>query len=243
MPEPRARAAHRRRPRGVIPGFRQLRWWTQDYAYAAQQQWRSGVAPTGRRGLATGDRCPVVIVPGVFERWQFLWPTIVRLHARGHPVYTVDTLARNTVSIPRAAHRVAEFIAERDLRDVVLLAHSKGGLIGKFVMLDLDADARITGMIAIATPFLGSRWARFMVLPSLRAFAAGDPQIASLHARRGVNARITSIFAGFDPHIPEGSALAGARNIRINTGGHFRLLDDPRTITAIVDTLADVDSR
>ncbi|WP_241992896.1 esterase/lipase family protein [Cryobacterium frigoriphilum] len=210
----------------------------QDYLYAAQHQWRAVQSKPSPNTLASGDRCPVVIVPGVYERWQFLWPTVARIHGAGHPVYTVDRLARNTDSIPRSARCVAEFITERNLSNVVLVAHSKGGLIGKFVMLNLDVNARVVGMIAVATPFLGSGWARYMLAPSLRAFSSHDPHISALHARHEVNSRITSIYAAFDPHIPEGCALPGARNIRINTGGHFRLLDDPRAITAMMETLA-----
>lgn len=221
----------------MIPTLREFRWWIQDYAYAAQRQWRGG-PPSSPNAFSFGDRCPVVIIPGVYERWQFLWPTVTRIHAAGHPVFTVDTLARNTASVPRAAQNIAEFLADRDLRNVVVLAHSKGGLIGKYVMAELDLDARIAGMIAVATPFLGSGWARYMLAPSLRAFSAFDPHIVALQARHGTNKKITSIFARFDPHIPEGSALPGARNIRIDTGGHFRLLDDPRTISAIFDALA-----
>lgn len=226
------------RARTLIPTFGQLRWWLQDYLYAVQQQWRAGPSKPSRRALSSGDQCPVVIVPGVYERWQFLWPTVARIHAAGHPVYTVDSLARNTNSVPHAARCVSEFIAERNLSNVVLIAHSKGGLIGKFVMLDLDVEARIVGMIAVATPFLGSGWARYMLVPSLRAFSSHDPHISALQAREELNGKITSIYAGFDPHIPEGSALPGARNIRIDTGGHFRLLDDPRAIKAMMQTLA-----
>jgi pimeloyl-ACP methyl ester carboxylesterase len=221
----------------MIAHLKELRWWVQDYSYAAQAQWRAGRSRARPHGFSTGDRCPVVIIPGIYERWQFLWPTMARIHAAGHPVYTVDNLERNTDSIPRAADVVAALVVQHDLTNVVLVAHSKGGLIGKFVMLDLDSDERIVGMIAIATPFLGSAWARLMVAPSLRAFSARDPHIVALHARLGVNQKITSIYAGFDPHIPAGSVLPGARNIRIDTVGHFRLLDDPRTVTAVLRVL------
>ena len=52
------------------------------------------------------------------------------------------------------------------------------------------------------------------------------------------NRKIVSIFARFDPHIPEGSALAGARNIEIDTGGHFRILADVRVAAVVVAELA-----
>ena len=56
----------------------------------------------------------------------------------------------------------------------------------------------------------------------------------ALAASADVNTRIVSIFGPFDPHIPEGSELAGARNIVLARGGHFRVLEDPRVIAEVL---------
>jgi hypothetical protein len=45
------------------------------------------------------------------------------------------------------------------------------------------------------------------------------------------------VYAGFDPHIPEGSELPGAKNVRLETGGHFRVLAHPQ-VFAELRTLA-----
>lgn len=57
--------------------------------------------------------------------------------------------------------------------------------------------------------------------------------IVGLAGQSGVNARIVSVFGEFDPHIPEGSELPGARNVRLDTGGHFRILADSRILDEI----------
>ena len=219
-------------------GIRNLGAWALDYAYAAERQLRALTSRSSPRGFQTGERCPVVVIPGVYERWQFLQPLIRRVHEAGHPVYVVRKLSWNTASVPEAARHVADFIATEGLQDVVLLAHSKGGLIGKFVMVAHDVDARIRGMIAVAVPFSGSGWARYMLSPALRSFAAGNVHIMGLNTNTETNHRISSIFARFDPHIPEGSFLAGARNIEIDVGGHFRLLADSRVAAAVMAELA-----
>ncbi|WP_105035793.1 esterase/lipase family protein [Cryobacterium aureum] len=219
-------------------GIRDLLSWAQDYAYAANRQLRALTSRESPRGFQTGDGCPVVIIPGVYETWKFLQPLIKRVHDAGHPVYVVDRLSWNIASVPDAARHVADFIADEHLTDVVLLAHSKGGLIGKFVMIGHDADSRIAGMIAVAAPFSGSTYAKYMLPPSLRSFAARNKHIIGLNENTKTNRKITSIFARFDPHIPEGSALAGARNFEIDTGGHFRLLADVRVIDAVMTVLA-----
>jgi hypothetical protein len=59
---------------------------------------------------------------------------------------------------------------------------------------------------------------------------------------RDVNRRIVSVFGEFDPHIPGGSFLAGAKNVRLETGGHFRVLAHPRVMAELAALSAsDVD--
>ena len=89
-------------------------------------------------------------------------------------------------------------------------------------------------MVAVATPFGGSRYARMLPVRSLRAFSPSDPSIMQIARQVDVNRRIVSIYAAFDPHIPEGSELSGAmKNVRLDSGGHFRVLADPRVLAEV----------
>jgi pimeloyl-ACP methyl ester carboxylesterase len=192
-----------------------------------------GLAAAVPASYGAGTGRPVVIVPGVFERWNFLRPMANRLAEAGHPVHVIPELGINAGPIPAAAARVGEFLERRDLRGVALVAHSKGGLVGKAAMLE-DADRRIDRLVAVATPFGGSRMAHFTLVPALRAFRPRHPVIRRLVAEREVNARITSIYPSFDPHIPEGSALEGGTNVRLDVIGHFSVLEDPAAIEAVL---------
>ena len=212
-----------------------LSWWGQDYAYAAYWQVRGTLRPGRRESFETGTARPVVVIPGVWEPWGFLGPLIDAVHEAGHPVHVIPALGRNSRPVPDAARTVAGFLEERDLRDVVLVAHSKGGLIGKYVMSEFDPDDRITAMVAICTPFAGSDYARYMAPRTLRAFSPSDPTTLMLQANLDTNARITTIAGVFDPHIPTIVGLEGATNITIEDGGHFRLLDRPDVIDIVVD--------
>lgn len=214
--------------------LRDLRWWARDYAYALRAQWRALVGREGADRLSEGEGTPIVLLPGIYETWRFLEPLARALHERGHPVYVVDELGDNRRPIAEQASRVAVLLIARGLDDVVLVAHSKGGLIGKHVMAFHPAGSRVRAMVAVATPFGGSRYSRLMPTPSLRAFASGDATMRALAAAADANARIVSIYGAFDPHIPEGSELAGARNVRLAEGGHFRVLADPRVIAEVV---------
>ncbi len=192
-----------------------------------------GFAARVPASYAAGGGRPVAIVPGVFERWNFLRPIANRLVEAGHPVHVIPELGINAGAIPRAARRVNAYLANCDLHGVALVAHSKGGLIGKAAMLE-DADGRIDRLVAVATPFAGSRMAHLTVVPALRAFRPAHPVIRRLVAEREVNARITSIFPSFDPHIPEGSAIEGGTNVPLDVVGHFRVLEEPTAIDAVL---------
>lgn len=212
--------------------LRDAAWWAADYVYAGYWQVRAFFDRADPGSFTTGPGARIVVLPGVYETWRFLQPLITVLHGRGHPVHVVDALRRNRRPVVEMAEEVARYLEAHDLTDVVLVAHSKGGLAGKLVMTG-PAGSRVRAMLAVATPFGGSRYARLLPVRTLRAFSPEDPSIVSLARQLAVNARIVSVYAAFDPHIPEGSELAGAKNVRIDTGGHFRVLAHPRVLAEL----------
>jgi alpha-beta hydrolase superfamily lysophospholipase len=212
-------------------------WWRAlDYAYVLRRQLDGLLHRGGDERYLT--RAPhavadVLLLPGVYESWHFLRPAADLLHSRGHVVHVVPALGYNRQPVARAAALVGEHLAQHDLRDVVLVAHSKGGLIGKLAMLRYDPEGRISSLVAVNTPFAGSSYARWVPLAAVRAFVPTDATLVALAAEAEVNSRITSVYSRWDPHIPAGSRLAGATNVELATPGHFRALADP----ALVETL------
>ena len=209
-----------------------LGFWVADYVYAGYWQLRATFGRTAATSFSSGGSAHIVVLPGVYETWRFMQPLITALHARGHPVHVVDALRRNQRPVAEMAEQVADFLEDNGLTDVILVAHSKGGLAGKLVMTG-RAAGRVRAMLAIATPFGGSRYARMIPVRTLRAFSPEDPSIVGLARQLEVNARIVSVYADFDPHIPEGSELTGAKNVRLDTGGHFRILAHPRVLAEL----------
>ncbi|WP_242863049.1 esterase/lipase family protein [Curtobacterium luteum] len=208
-------------------------WAVRDWVYAVRWQVRS-LGPTTADDYLDGDRPPVVVIPGVYETWHFMRPLMDALHDRGHPVHVLPVLRHNVRPVPASAEEVVAYLEEHDLREVLLVAHSKGGLIGKYAMASLDPDRRIDRMVAVSTPFGGSSLARLAPVAHLRVFRAADPVLAAMGRELAVNARITSVYGVFDTLIPEGSELAGATNVRLPVGGHFRILGDSRTREAVL---------
>jgi len=195
---------------------------------------RDRAVPTA---FAQGSERPVVILPGIYESWHYLRPVAERLNELGHPVHVIPALGLNRAPIPATAARVHAYLVDHELAGVAIVAHSKGGIVGKHLMALDDREGRVDRLIAIASPFGGSAMARIAPNPALRAFLPTDPVIAGLAAERAVNARITSIYPSFDPHIPDGSALEGARNVEVPVVGHFRILLQPAVIAAVLEAV------
>lgn len=219
--------------------FAKAWFWLLDYLYVAYWQVQGSLFRADPSSYRDGNRQPVILLPGIYETWQFMRPVADALHANGHPVHVIAGLGWNRRTIHASAQIVGQYIAAMGLAEVIIVAHSKGGLIGKYLMMTTEEPELVDRMVAIASPFSGSSLARYTVLPSLRAFLPSDPTIRRLVAELVVNARITSIFASFDPHIPDGSELSGATNVRLPVAGHFRIMGDPDLLRAVEAACGD----
>ena len=223
------------------PTLGQKLWgWLLDYGYVSYWMARAilGRSRTDQRlHPASQPRSPVLLIPGVFESWRFMQPVADHLYRRGHPVHVLDQLGFNTGAIADMAVIVADYLDREGLEDVTVIAHSKGGLIAKQALAQPGTFARVRHLVTVNTPFSGSRYAAFILLPSVRMFAPNGPVIRALSLATAANQRVSSLYSVFDPHIPETSHLDGAENIVLSTIGHFRPLAAAQTLDLITEIL------
>ncbi|GAA1140029.1 esterase/lipase family protein [Nesterenkonia lutea] len=214
-----------------------LEAWVRDYAYALHRQ-ASGLVrrPDPQRYRRPDSTEPaIVLLPGIYETWSFMRPLADTLRERGFDVHAVLDLGYNGGTIADMAELVNEYIRREGVSRCVLVAHSKGGLIGKLLLAHHNEAGALQGMVALNTPFEGSPLARLLPLPAIRVFLPRSPELVELSASRDVDRHIVSIYGQFDPHIPGGSRLEGAHNIQLQTRGHFRPLGDARVHAAVLE--------
>ncbi|MGO3884666.1 MAG: esterase/lipase family protein [Mycetocola sp.] len=194
--------------------------------------------PRVPRHYSDGDRTlpEVVVVPGVYEPWWFMSDYAELLNANGYRVRVVHGLGYNLRGIvetaellARALRRTAPPAAGR-----LIVGHSKGGLIGKQLLRYREPALGIIGVVAVATPFGGSRLARQAIDPHLRIFSPRNPTIVELGRDAVLNENIVSIYGMFDPDIPEGSVLSDATNIPVPATGHMSILRDSHAAEAVL---------
>jgi hypothetical protein len=190
-------------------------WWALDYLDAAKLQLRVLTVPKTPKRWAVGDagKPTILLLPGVYEHWSFMEPLGDALNANGYRVQVAHGLGANLLAIPDTAERVWRALARIPTPPAgrVVVAHSKGGLIGKRLLIrDLDHRLDLRGLVAIATPFGGARLARYLLDPSMREFDPDSATIVELSSAASVNSRIVSLSAPAEAVVEAAAATVAA---------------------------------
>lgn len=212
----------------IVGPINSIHWWL-DYWYIVRHQAITLISSPSTATYKKGDSSkPVlVILPGVYEKWQVMKPLMDTLHRQHYRMLVIDDLGYNISAIEASSAILDSFITRNVNEEFIIVAHSKGGLIGNYYMQEF-APKRCLGMVAIAAPFKGSVYAWFFWLyPALNMFSPKSKIITKLLGKTSANKQIISIYGSFDPHIPEGSELVEAVNRQINAKGHFKILGSP----------------
>ncbi len=227
--------------------------WIVDYAYMA----RGGAVMTYHKdppkhflGYTVDGKVPVILIPGIFGKWAFMKKIADIISFLGHPVYVIPELGYNTGTIPDSAQKVARVVKDvaaqhsstATPRGAILIGYSKGGLIGKYFLLNHNADNFVRGMITIATPFSGSSFMSFLPSRAVQELHSKSEVILAMKHDRSVNHLITSISPEYDNHVwsDDGSHLDGAKNVRVPVSGHHKTLFDDTVIVEVCSAVEKI---
>lgn len=200
--------------------MKRMLYWAKDYVHMA----RHGAAmylyarpPKHYLGHTVEGKCPIIILPGILSRWAFLKPLADTLSLEGHPTYVVPALGNNVLRIEESATIVRALIDEHRVKDAVIVAHSKGGLIGKELLEFHNGDKRIAGMVSLATPYSGSAMAAVVPHHAFKELLPTSKTMHRLKSNGSANKRIISLIPEFDNHVwaEKGSWLDGALDNKV----------------------------
>lgn len=219
--------------------------WVVDYRYMLQGA-ALGVIhrnpPAQYLGHVVAEKAPVVLLPGILGKWSFMKHLGDRISQEGHPVYIVPGLGYNLRAIPDAAQivrTVIDSIADHP-KGIVLVAHSKGGLVGKYVLAHHNADGRARGMVSIATPYTGSAMAKLVPHKAFKELREDSKVIQDLEQQSEANDKIVSIIPEYDNHVwsARGSFLPGAAdNITVPVSGHHKVIFSAPVLEATLSAI------
>lgn len=215
--------------------MKKLRFWLVDYWYMVKN-WLADLFFTEppkdyleKRGENKSD---IIILPGLLGKWSFMKCVADMLSEEGHAVHVILDLKNNLFDIPHSAEIVQEYLEKKNITGAIFVAHSKGGLIGKYFLHYLNKDKRVLGMISLATPFAGTAMAKMIPHKAVKELSPESPIIEELGKNKEVNKQIISIMASFDNHVwpKEGVILEDAlENITVEAFGHHKIVFDKET--------------
>jgi triacylglycerol esterase/lipase EstA (alpha/beta hydrolase family) len=149
------------------------------------------------------------------------------------PVYALSygpPLASIEHYADQLAVRIEGITAATGAPQVVLIAHSMGGLVAR-AYLRRYSGAAIRRMVTLGTPFEGSMHAWLMAGASLAQMRPASTWLAQLNRDSGASAMVptTSIWSWHDSMVtPQTSSrIAWGENVVLSGLGHNALLDSP----------------
>jgi triacylglycerol esterase/lipase EstA (alpha/beta hydrolase family) len=187
-----------------------------------------------RDSPAWGVDAPVVLVHGVLCN-AGIWARFMRFLRRsgidgvfalsyGPPLASIEDFAS------QLARKIDEALAATGARQVVVVAHSMGGLVTR-AYLRRHGRAKVARVLTIGTPHHGSVFASCFPGVSLAQMRLGNPWLASLNATPLDPAlRFVSLWSWHDSMVaPQTSSeLPGAVDVPLIGIGHNALLADPQ---------------
>lgn len=191
-------------------------------------------------GHNVAGKNPVILIQGVTLKWGFMKKLGDAISLAGHPVYVAPELGHNLKPVPTQSKIIEKIITDNSLDNVVVVAHSKGGLIAKHLLNHSPISPKIKKIIAIATPFHGSTLTKYLIGEPFKELHPDSKLIQTLNSKCDLDNKICTITPAFDNHVwhPNKSQLSSAsKNQLTKAHGHHKILFDPETIKAILDLL------
>ena len=177
---------------------------------------------------------PVLLLHGILCNAGVWLPLKRHLKARGiGPIYALSygpPLASINAFADQVADKIDAILAATGARQVVIVGHSMGGLVGR-AYVRRHGGAKVRRLITIGTPHHGSVHAHMLpgVAPSqLRPGSAWLSELAAAEADAAPP--IVSLWSWHDSMVaPQTSSrLDGAENIALTGIGHNELLSHPQ---------------
>lgn len=193
---------------------------------------------------------PVLLVHGYVCNRGF-WAPLSRQLAQAGVVHGAVDLEPVNAGIddmvPLVERAIAELLALAGGEQVVIVAHSMGGLVAR-AYLRRHGSAQVARVITLGTPHHGTALAKLAVGSNARQMSrpGGQPNawLAQLDADESPQTRalITSIYSQHDNIVaPQDSALLpGARNSAYAGLGHVALASDARVLRQVLSEITIV---
>jgi len=198
-----------------------------------QNRWLGVFIATPPEGWSCGQRGDVLMIHGYAGSWISMRFLGDACNKAGYRVHILTGLRANTMPLKRGVELAEKYISEHKLNNLVVIGHSKGGLIGRYLMQSDLVGSKIRRLFMVATPNQGS-WA---ALGHYRAWEMLpiSKTLGLLRESEDMRHKITNFYPKVDTLVVPNNnmILPGVENVCIKEVGHANVLRSDELIGQI----------
>jgi triacylglycerol lipase len=222
-------------------------WWkfflTEYFHFCKQSFWYLPFPFLFRTACDRGDIATsgeaVLLQHGYLHNGAVWQPLARALSKRGYRVFTIDQPLHASIDdmADRLASRIESICAKTGERQIILIAHSMGGLISR-AYLRRYGDARIRRLITLGSPHRGTYHAYLAFRANGKQMRPNNDWLNEL-GRAPAFPSFTSIYSLYDTLITpqDSSRVEGAENVELTGVGHVSMFASDAVQTAVLNVL------
>ncbi len=170
-----------------------------------------------------GDK-DLIVIPGFTESWVFLKSLSDNLNLLGFQIHTQIGYS-SLGTIESNIEKIENYILRNNLKNVVVLSHSKGSIVGNALLGKDSLVDRISTLITISCPYKGTIFSNLRIFNLIQL----NKKNVSKFIEPNPKAKVLNFYPKFDNHILPNSSLIDGRksteNLKTNVVGHTRILE------------------
>lgn len=187
----------------------------------------------------TGTRGDMVLIPGFYENYYFLRKIGDDLNKAGYKIHVIPNFDPNE-KVHCIYKKLEETIKNIKSNEIILVSHSKGGIVAKYLLDNSKYSNKVKCSISIATPYGGSVFAHICI-QNIFELRPNSKLIKQINENNENLSKIYNFYPVFDNLVVpnQNLLLNGCTNEMIEITGHTRILESNALINRIKSILLD----
>ncbi len=181
----------------------------------------------------------IILIPGYGCTYDYLMPLGNFLEKHGYKIHTPPEITPNIHKISYYVEKIKNYIEKNNLKNVILIGHSKGGIIARYLLKEEELKNKIKKAITISSPHKGSILAIYSRF-NAHELTPWSKTIRGINKQKDDLKNILNIYGIHDKIvIPNRSLhLPGAKNIKIEIKGHNKTISSPKVWQIILEEIS-----
>jgi len=181
----------------------------------------------------------IILIPGYGCTYDYLMPLGNFLKEKGYKIHTPEGIAPNFHKISDCIKIIKEYIEKNNLSNVILIGHSKGGIIARYLLNEKELKNTIKKAITISSPHKGSLLAIYSRF-NAHEMIPWSKTTRNINKQKDNLDKVLNIYGIHDRIVIPSSNLhlPGAKNIKTNIKGHSKTVASPEVWQIILKEIS-----